>query len=199
VRYSEHRDPRYSVQTMLQDARSAWIERMISQKEGILAVQTLRNQLMAATFFASTAILLIIGTLTLTAQGDKLVANWSLLSPFGPINERVWLAKLMVLLVDLMVAFGFFAQVIRLLSHVSMLVGAPSQSVEIRQVTVLMLQAGRYHTRGVRCYYYAFPLLFWLFGPLFFVGGSIALVALMLKLHRAPRRDGGAPEGQLGV
>ena len=74
-----------------------------------------------------------------------------------------------------------------------------SDAIEARQVTVLMLQAGRYHMHGVRCYYYAFPLLFWLFGPLFFVGGSIALVALMLKLHRThpDARGGGAAE--LGV
>jgi uncharacterized membrane protein len=187
------------VQALLQQSRVAWVERMINQREGILAVQTLRNQIMAATFFASTAILLIIGTLTLSAQGDKLVATWSLLSPFGVIHERVWLAKLMFLLVDLLMAFGFFAQVIRLLSHVSMLVSVPSATVEIPQVAVLMLQAGRYNTRGVRCYYYAFPLLFWLFGPIFFVGATIALVVLMLKLHRAPKREGQPEAEQLGV
>jgi uncharacterized membrane protein len=199
VRYKERHDPRYTLQALLEDTRIAWIERMIGQKEGILAVQTLRNQMMAATFFASTAILLIIGTLTLSAQGDKLTATWSLLSPFGAIDERVWLAKLMFLLVDLLIAFGFFAQVIRLLSHISMLVSAPSSVIEVRQVAALLLQAGRYHTRGVRCYYYAFPLLFWLFGPLMFVGASVALVALMLRLHRAPRRGAGSTQVQLGV
>jgi uncharacterized membrane protein len=172
---------------------------MMNQKEGILAVQTMRNQIMAATFFASTAILLIIGTLTLSAQGDKLTATWSLLSPFGAIDERVWLAKLMCLLVDLLIAFGFFAQVIRLLSHISMLVSVPSTVIEVRQVSVLMRQAGRYNMRGVRCYYYAFPLLFWLFGPLTFVGATIALVALMLKLHRAPARGAAPAQEELGV
>ena len=199
VRIQERRHPRYTLQALLQDVRAAWVERMISQREGLLAVQTLRNQIMGATFFASTAVLLIIGTLTLTAQGDKLTATWSLLSPFGAIDERIWLGKLMLLLVDLLIAFGFFAQVIRLLSHVSLLVSVPSQSIEARLVTVLMLQAGRYHMSGVRCYYYAFPLLFWLFGPIFLVGGSVALVVLMLKLHRAPRGASALGGEQLGV
>jgi len=196
VRVQEGRKPRYTVQALLQDSRVAWAQRMIGQKEGILAVQTLRNQIMGATFFASTAVLLIIGTLTLTAQGDKLTATWSLLSPFGSIDERVWIGKLMFLLIDLMFAFGFFAQVIRLLSHVSLLVGVPSQTVAPGQVAALMLQAGRYHTRGVRCYYYAFPLLLWMFGPVFFVGASIALVVLMTRMHRPPR--GGETTEELG-
>lgn len=191
LRYKERHDSRYTLSAMLQEARVAWIERMMGQKEGVLAVQTMRNQIMAATFFASTAILLIIGTLTLTAQGERLVANWSLLSPFGAINERVWLGKVMFLLVDLLFAFGLFAQTIRLLSHVSMLVSVPSTAIRPRQVAALMLQAGRYNIWGIRCYYYAVPLLFWLFGPIFFVGGSIALVLLMLRLHRAPAPEAG--------
>jgi uncharacterized membrane protein len=186
LHYKDRRHPGYTMETFLDRARGAWIERVMAQKEGILAVQAMRNQIMAASFFASTAILLIVGTLTLSAQGDKLTATWGLLSPFGTIDERVWLAKLMFLLIDLLLGFGFFAQVIRLLSHVSLLVATPADAIEPWQVRALLLQAGQYNRRGLRCYYYAFPLLFWLFGPIFFFGSSVALAAIMTMLHRAP-------------
>ena len=43
-------------------ARQMWVHEVIQDKRDILAVQTLRNQLMASTFLASTAILLSIGS-----------------------------------------------------------------------------------------------------------------------------------------
>lgn len=45
-------------------ARTAWVERIMQNEDGILAVQTLRNSTLVATFLASTAVLLIIGVLT---------------------------------------------------------------------------------------------------------------------------------------
>src|SRR5688572_27121031 len=60
-------DPLYTVQAINALARTAWVEHVMkSGDRDILAVQTLRNSTMAATFLASTAALLVIGTLTLT-------------------------------------------------------------------------------------------------------------------------------------
>ena len=47
------------------------------------------------------------------------------------------------------------------------MLAVPAASAHERTVANLLIQAGRYHTRGMRCYYFAGPLLFWLFGPLF--------------------------------
>jgi len=44
------RNPHYTIQALLNLARAAWVERMMREKEGILAVQTLRNAIMGATF-----------------------------------------------------------------------------------------------------------------------------------------------------
>jgi uncharacterized membrane protein len=82
------RDPASSALDGLMAARIAWVEVIMKERRDILAVQTLRNSTMTASFMASTAILLIIGVLTLSAQSDKLSSTWSLLNVSGPISAR---------------------------------------------------------------------------------------------------------------
>src|ERR1700704_5500691 len=62
-------DPLYTIQAATAAARGAWVESIMGTTgRDVLAVQTLRNSMMAATFLASTAVLLIIGTLTLSGE-----------------------------------------------------------------------------------------------------------------------------------
>ena len=68
LRSRVHRNPEYTIQALLNKGRVAWVERMMTEKEGILGVQTLRNAIMGATFFSSTAVALIVGTVTLSTQ-----------------------------------------------------------------------------------------------------------------------------------
>ncbi|MEX4002049.1 DUF599 domain-containing protein [Paraburkholderia sp. EG285A] len=185
LRVRVRKDPTYTIQAVLEAGRSAWVERVMDQKEGILAVQTLRNSIMGATFFASTAVVLIVGTLTLTAQGDKLADAWHVLSPFDSVDHRLWLIKLLVLLIDLLCAFVCFAQAIRLFTHVSVLLSVPPSVVAPSAVARLLVAAGRYHTLGMRCYYYAGLMLFWLFGSIFLVGATFALIAALYRLDKS--------------
>ncbi len=187
MRVQERRRPGFGIRPFLTDGRHAWVERMMSEQHGILAVQSLRNQMMAASFFASSAVLLIIGTLTLTAKGGELTGTWSLLNGFGPVDERVFQAKLLLLLFDLLVGFGAFAQTIRLLSHASYLISIPPEAASVLRVSLICRQAGVWQMVGMRTYYFGFPLLFWLFGPVLFVAASAGLVAFLYWLHRAPQ------------
>ena len=186
LRFRVHRNPQYTIQALLNRGRIAWVERMMTEKEGILGVQTLRNAIMGATFFASTAVALIVGTVTLSTQGDRLAHAWNTLSPIGVIDEHLWLLKLLLLLTDMLCAFVFFAQAIRLFSHIGVLIAVPTTTVNPRQVARLFIQAGRYHTRGMRCYYLAAPLLFWLFGPLLLIVSSCVLVVMLHYLDKSP-------------
>jgi hypothetical protein len=108
-------------------ARAAWVETvMTSPNKDVLAVQTLRNSIMGATFLSSTAVLLIVGTLTLSGQGDKLSETWHALNLFGATYGGVWQTKLLVLLLDMFVAFFSFAQAIRLYHHVGYMINVPT-------------------------------------------------------------------------
>lgn len=182
-------NPGYTIQAMLNQARRAWVARIIKHDEALLGVQTLRNLIMTTTFYASTAVVLLIGTVTLAAQVDKLSGVWLAFSPFGAIgaiDEHLWLIKVMTLLIDLLCAFVFFAQTIRLLSHVSLMLVVTEAATPERTIANLLIQAGRYHTRGMRCYYFAVPLLFWLFGPLFLILATCGLVFALYNLDKAP-------------
>ncbi|HEV3239940.1 MAG TPA: DUF599 domain-containing protein [Casimicrobiaceae bacterium] len=188
LRLRVRRDPGYTIQAVLNRGRTAWVERMMADNAGILAVQTLRNSIMGATFFASTAIALIVGTITLSMQSDKVTVAWHSLSPIGAIDTQLWLPKLLVLLIDMLIAFVFFSQSIRLMSHVGVMISVPTTTARPTFVASLLIQAGRYHTRGMRCYYFAAPLLFWLFGPLLLVSSTCALVAALYYLDKSPAR-----------
>ena len=54
---------------------------MADPASGVLAVQTLRNSVMASTLMATTSVLLIIGALSATANLPGLSASWHALYP----------------------------------------------------------------------------------------------------------------------
>jgi len=78
------RNPTYTIQAVNNIVRSAWVEGvMANSSKDVLAIQTLRNSTMAATFLASTAVLLILGTLTLSGQGAQFTNTWHGLNVAG--------------------------------------------------------------------------------------------------------------------
>src|SRR3954469_22085842 len=103
-------DPLYTIQAVNALSRAAWVETiMTSANKDVLAVQTLRNSIMGATFLSSTAVLLIIGVLTLSGQSEHLGTTWHSLNLFGATRPELWLAKLLALLLDMLIAFFSFA------------------------------------------------------------------------------------------
>ncbi len=104
-------------------ARNAWVQTvMADHADAILAIQTLRNSTMAASFLASTAILLMVGALTLTGQAQSLQATWHFLNIFGTLAPELWLVKLLAILLLLFYAFFSFTNSIRINNHVGYMV-----------------------------------------------------------------------------
>lgn len=182
-------DTAYSVQSVHAMARAAWVESVMQDRRDLLAVQTLRNSTMAATFLASTAVLLIIGVLSLSGQGDKLQNTWHALNVFGATDPALWLVKLLCLIIDLSVAFFAFAQTVRKFNHVGFLINVPKDLehavITPRYVAAYLNGAGRFYTVGMRAYYFLLPLVFWLFGPHLMIGAAVVLVFILYRLDRA--------------
>jgi uncharacterized membrane protein len=191
LRQRVKRNPAYTVQAVNVMARTAWVERIMKNEDGILAVQTLRNSTMAATFLASTAVLLIIGVLTLSEQGDKLGGTWHALNIVGATRAELWLTKLLMLMLDLFVAFFAFSMSIRVFNHVGYMINVPKaaghKSISPRHVAVHLNRAGRFYSIGMRAYYFLVPLVFWLFGPHFMLLATIGLIFVLYKIDRAPK------------
>lgn len=185
-----HHDPHYTVQAIQAEARRHWVESVMRDKRDILAVQTLRNSTMAATFLASTAVLLIMGTLSLSEHGSDMAHALHSLNFLGTVDPGLWLIKLLTLVVDLFVAFFAFTLAIRKFNHVGYLLNLPSELdhpiITPQYVADYLNRAARYYSTGMRAYYFTVPLLFWLFGPHLMVISSLVLIFVLYRLDRAP-------------
>lgn len=184
------RNPHYTIQSVNNTARAAWVENiMADSSKDVLAVQTLRNSTMAATFLASTAVLLIIGVLNMSHFGG---AQSSVPQAVNDSNQPVMslrLLKQVPLLLDLFGAFFFFSFAIRMYNHVGYLInsgGQPSSPSNPSYVAQLLNRGGSYYSLGMRCYYLSVPFVFWLFGPAFLFASSLGLIVVLYHMDRAP-------------
>lgn len=188
------KNPAYTVQAVNRIARAAWVESIMrGDGKEVLAVQTLRNSTMAATFLASTAVLLIIGVLTLSGQADKMESTWHSLNVLGGRHSELWMAKLLVMLLDLFAAFFSFTMAVRVFNHVGYLVNVPEDlrhgAITPAHVAVHLNRAGKFYSYGMRAYYFVVPLVFWLFGPHFLLLATVGLVVILARIDRAPKLD----------
>jgi len=190
LRSKVKKDSAYTVQAINQIARTAWVETIMHDKKDILAVQTLRNSTMAATFLASTAVLMIIGILTLS-EGGKLESTWHVLNIVGATPPELWLIKLICLLLDMFVAFFSFSMSIRVFNHVGYMVNVPlalnHKMISPAHVATHLNRAGKFYSIGMRAYYFMVPLVFWLFGPHFMFVATIGLLIVLYRIDRAPK------------
>ena len=54
--------------------------------------------------------------------------------------------------------------------------------VTIEKVIHVMNRTGKYYSLGMRTYYFSVPLVLWLFGPLWMLVSSLALLAILNHL-----------------
>jgi uncharacterized membrane protein len=185
------RNPLYSMQSMNRRVRTIWVAYIMeNESRSILAVQTLRNTTMAATFLASTAVLLMMASLGLISQAEKLTGVFQTLHLSGFGNAALWTWKVLFMVSDFFVAFFSFAMAVRHYNHIGYHVCLPPElqpeSHAQDFVAAMLNRAGRYYTIGMRAYYLAVPLIFWLFGPLFLMGASIVIVFVLHAHDRLP-------------
>ena len=166
--------------------RRRWLADVTERRADILAVQTLRNWAMTATFLASTAMLIAVG-----------IVHFIFVNEPGPGATSSLLradfagAKLFLLAGVFFAAFFCFAQTLRALNHLGfeiVVAGADDFDTVLRH---LHRHADSF-TLGMRCYYLALPFSMWLFGALHLLVASVLLTLLMLRLdYRTPADSGG--------
>ncbi|KAK4362827.1 hypothetical protein RND71_018068 [Anisodus tanguticus] len=154
--------------------RHFWVRAMMEDlsKNGVLAVQTLRNNIMASTLLASTAIMLSSLIAVLMTGGSKGGRSISF-HIFGDKSELCLSIKFFSILVCFMVAFLFNVQSIRYYSHASILINVPYKKLDTSRHCVTAAYVGRTVNRGsyfwslgLRAFYFSFPLFLWIFGPI---------------------------------
>jgi uncharacterized membrane protein len=187
-------NPTYSIHGVNALARSLWVEHIMrNSSKDVMAVQTMRNFIMGASLMASTAALLIIGTLTLSGQAEHIAQSWHTLNLKGSFATELWIVKVMFLLLDFIVAFFAFAMSVRLANHVVFMVNVPEHNahhnLSPKAVARRLHRAGNMFSIGMRAFFFAVPLVFWLFGPYFLLISSIGLVIALYHLDRCESED----------
>ena len=106
--YRVRHKPQTTTVGLTNQVRCKWVKSVMADRRDILAVQTLRNQMMAATFLASTAILISLGLLRAAIRPGLFGEISQALNLTGARTETLWMVKLMLLAVLFFSAFFNF-------------------------------------------------------------------------------------------
>lgn len=190
LRRQVRNNPTYTIHGVNEIARTLWVASVMGHpSKDVMAVQTLRNFIMGASLMASTATLLIIGTLTLSGQAENIARSWHVLNIVGSHSAEIWIIKVLALLLDFIIAFFAFAMAVRLINHVVFMINVPEHdahdALSPHNVAHRLNRAGNLFAIGMRAFFFAVPLVFWLFGPAFLTLATAALVAVLYHLDRS--------------
>ncbi|KDP20231.1 hypothetical protein JCGZ_08879 [Jatropha curcas] len=171
--------------------RRFWVRAMMedSTKHGVLAVQTLRNNIMASTLLASTAIMLSSVIAVLMTSGTRSRSAW--IFEYGDTSEMELSIKFFSILVCFLLAFLLNVQSIRYYSHASILINVPFKKMSpnhdhhhlTAEYVARSVNKGSYFwSLGLRAFYFSFPLFLWIFGPIPMFLCCVVLVFLLYFL-----------------
>jgi len=179
--------PLNTSQGLSRRTRALWVKTIMQGGKDILAIQTLRNWTMAATFLASTAIIISLGIFNLALTADKQGELSLLIGPFANGHPGLWLAKLILLGVNFLLTFFNFTLAVRYYNHTGFMINLPvdaDKEIQVDDVINILDRGGLHYTLGMRGYYLTIPLALWLFGPLWLLVGTLLLIIILYQLDR---------------
>lgn len=184
--FAHRRQPERLARTAHAALREDWFAAVSAQPGSeILAVQTLRNSLMSATMTASTAVLGLMGTLTLAAPslhasfGDG-VSGWPNFTPRLAMELAV-LALLLASLVSSVMAVRYY-------NHAGFIGGMPVESEARRRWasagTAYVRKAGVLYSWGLRQLILIVPMVAFILHPVAGLMAALGVVAALLNFDR---------------
>ena len=190
--YQVRRRPLNTAIGITNHLRGHWVESIMEDKRDILAVQTLRNWVMASSFLASTAILICLGFISVASGSEKMAEITPFLKELVREHRVLWLFKIMVIIVNFFIIFFNFTLAIRYFNHVNFMINIPStlaHKITPEYVSGILTHATFHYTAGMRGYYIGVLLILWLFGPIWMLLGTIVMLAV---LHHLDAKPGGS-------
>ena len=190
--YQVRRHPLTTAIGITNHLRGHWVESIMADNRDILAVQTLRNWVMASSFLASTAILICLGLISLAATSEKMAEITPFLQELVREHRVLWLFKIMVIIINFFIIFFNFTLAIRYFNHVNFMINVPStlaHKITPEYVSGILTHATFHYTAGMRGYYIGVLLILWLFGPIWMLLGTIVMLAV---LHHLDAKPGGS-------
>jgi len=162
--------------------RRTWVKRIIDRGDYILAVQAIRNHIMAASFMASSSLLAIGLLLNFTVGGDPAESLH--------VNDpELITTKLFALIGVFAVAFLAFLFTIRDLNHLSLLIGADNELIDhlegidtVTYLSTLLNRAANRYTYGQRGFYFSLAIVAWIFHPVAFIVATLLIGGMLVLL-----------------
>jgi preprotein translocase subunit SecG len=159
----------------------------------MLAVQTMRNSIMASTVLASVAITLSSLVAVLMAKGTDLFASSSGEGKsnlvVGASGEAALTVMYFTILVCFLVAFLLNVQSIRYYSHTGPLAAHRRPARAADYVTGTLNHGFYFWSLGLRAYYFSCPIFLWLFGPVPMCSSCVAMVGALYFLDVSTEWD----------
>lgn len=164
--------------------RTRWVHELM-QKPGseLLAIQTIRNSVMSATVTASTAVLALMGIVTVLSNR---------LGPDG-LHALTFSPKTIVasLLIAIMFAtFVFSAMAVRFFNHAGYLMGSQAQGTARTAISDLaaryVVRAGNYYSQGMRTLLWLTPAATGLLNIWLMIPAATVLIYVMVWFDRSP-------------
>jgi uncharacterized membrane protein len=170
------------------DLRETWLRNLSAQPGSeVTSVQTLRNAVMASTLTASTAVLGLMGTVTLSAASLHNTLDASSVA-LPALTPRLMLE--LMLMATLFAALACSTMAVRYFNHVgfvsSMPVGSPDRTRWTDTAIAHVRQAGLLYGWGLRALLLVVPLVASIVHPLFGPLASVGLVAVLRLLDKVP-------------
>ncbi|RZI94453.1 MAG: DUF599 domain-containing protein [Variovorax sp.] len=187
---AQRRRPQRMARTAHAALREDWFTAVSLHKGSeVLSVQTLRNALMSATMTASTAVLGLMGTVTLAAPSLHLSLGEAAALP--RVTPRLVLELL--LLAFLFASLVCSAMAVRYYNHAGFISGMPVES-EARQRWALagaayVRRAGLLYSWGLRHLILVAPILASLLHPFAGPVAAVLIVAVLSRFDRAAVRE----------
>lgn len=169
----------HSVSAYMDRYRQQWLRIMLQRDPRMLDALIHGSLLQGATFFASTSLLLIGGSLALLGATDQAIAVLNEL-PFRSISRITWEINALLLTIIFIYAFFKFAWCYRLFTYCAILIGAtplpdaqamPSYD-HVDRLARLHILAAQHFNNGLRSYFFALATLGWFLHPLIFIAST---------------------------
>ena len=185
-----------SVSKIMAEYRREWMRQMITREPRIFDAQTVAALRQGTSFFASTSVIAIGGTLALIGNAEQLAGVAEDLT-FEMHPAIVWEIKLFVVAVFLTNAFLKFAWSNRLFGYCSVVMAAvpndPNHQDSAKMASKaaeLNITAARSFNRGLRSLYFALASVAWLAGAVpLIIGAFITLFVIWRREFASQSRE----------
>lgn len=176
-----------STSLIMANYRREWMTQMIGREVRIFDAQTIGTLRQGTSFFASTCVIAIGGTLALIGNAEQIAGVAADLTDARD-PAIVWELKLLVIMVFLTSAFLKFVWSNRLFGYCSVIMGAapndpndPKGPRYAHKAAELNIAAARSFNRGLRAIYFGLAAVAWLAGPFLLIVATIITTGVIWR------------------